>query len=104
MIVDEAGFLVEEKVHRIISSLDADQKNQVKIESIMKALGVETLENAEVLFIERVKRQVMLGYFIEDEEDQTLIHPNKVLDALKQFVWDFQAKQRGLLAKLMTRY
>lgn len=37
----------------------------------------------------------MLGYFIEDDENQTLIHPNKVLEALQQFVWDFQAKQRG---------
>ena len=36
-----------------------------------------------------------MGYFVENEEDQELIGSNKVLDALKDFVTDYQAKQKG---------
>ena len=41
MLCNEAGFLVEGKIQKLLEPLPSDEQNLLKIDSILKVLGVE---------------------------------------------------------------
>eukprot|EP01116_Phalansterium_solitarium_P015930 TRINITY_DN3584_c0_g1_i1.p1 TRINITY_DN3584_c0_g1~~TRINITY_DN3584_c0_g1_i1.p1 ORF type:complete len:660 (-),score=312.37 TRINITY_DN3584_c0_g1_i1:391-2370(-) len=85
LICDGAGFLVDGKVRSLLDGLQTDDRNMIKIESIMESLGVESHTAAESL----------LSYFIDgidSKSDPQLISPADAARALKAFVTDHQSK------------
>jgi hypothetical protein len=55
-------------VAKLLEPLPQDEQSLLKIDSILKALGVENGADVEKL----------LGYFLADADNQELIHPNDV--------------------------
>lgn len=110
LICDEAGFLLEQKLVHLLQPLEKNEKSMVKLDSIFKALGVETEVDVKLLaqyFINHRKYQELVqnkSYVqkraggdnessVSDEAIEKivpldaveLIHPNEVLTALKTF-------------------
>jgi len=86
LLCNEAGFLVEGKIQKLLDPLSADEQNLLKIDSILKVLGVEGAGDVEKL----------LSYFLADADNHELIHPNDAIKAIKAFVEEHQAeRQRG---------
>jgi len=86
LLCNEAGFLVEGKIQKLLEPLPPDEQNLLKIDSILKVLGVEGATDVEKL----------LSYFLADADNHELIHPNDAVKAIKAFVEEHQAeRQRG---------
>lgn len=86
LLCNEAGFLVEGKIQKLLDPLPEDEQNLLKIDSILKVLGVEGAADVEKL----------LSYFLADADNHELIHPNDAIKAIKAFVEEHQAeRQRG---------
>ena len=86
LLCNEAGFLVEGKIQKLLEPLPPDEQNLMKIDSILKVLGVEGAGDVEKL----------LSYFLADADNHELIHPNDAIKAIKAFVEEHQAeRQRG---------
>jgi len=86
LLCNEAGFLVEGKIQKLLEPLPEDEQNLLKIDSILKVLGVEGAGDVEKL----------LSYFLADADNHELIHPNDAIKAIKAFVEEHQAeRQRG---------
>ncbi|KAJ3274409.1 hypothetical protein HDV01_003013 [Terramyces sp. JEL0728] len=93
LLCNEAGFLVEDKLQKLLSPLHKDEQSLMRLDSIFKALEVETIDDIERL----------TSYFVKDssddntvdaqrsrtqlivEDNATLIHPNEVVAAIKNF-------------------
>lgn len=82
LLCDEANFLVEAKVQKLLDPLPLDEQNLLKIDSILKVLGVENAADVEKL----------LSYFLADADNAELIHPNDAIKAIKAFVEDHQRR------------
>merc|ERR1719198_182683 len=83
LLCNEAGFLVEGKIQKLLEPLPLDEQNLLKIDSILKVLGVETAPDVEQL----------LSYFLADADNHELIHPNDAIKAIKAFVEEHQAER-----------
>ncbi|KAJ3261146.1 hypothetical protein HK103_006455 [Boothiomyces macroporosus] len=101
LLCNEAGFLVEDKLQKLLSPLHKDEQSLMRLDSIFKALDVETIEDIERL----------TSYFVKDdneddsadvqrsrtqlivEDNATLIHPNEVVGAIRRF--SDQSKKGG---------
>ena len=70
LLCNEAGFLVEGKIQKLLEPLPPDEQNLLKIDSILKVLGVQGAADL----------QKLLSFFVADAESGELIHPN---DAMK---------------------
>jgi len=90
LICAEAGFLVESKLDGLLKPLAANERSLMRLDSIFKALGVETEADIHRL----------VGYFFKGEADEepALISPDEVAAALRTFVEDFR-HLRGLDAE-----
>ncbi|KAJ3327198.1 hypothetical protein HDU76_012239 [Blyttiomyces sp. JEL0837] len=56
LLCNEAGFLVEDKLQKLLAPLHRDEQSLMKLDSIFKALGVDSVEDIEKLtsyFVER---------------------------------------------------
>ena len=93
LLCNEADFLVEKKLVHLLAPLEHDERLLMKLDSIFKAIGVETEEDIHKL----------TEYFvIPDEEDPSLlslIHPNQVLKAIRLFVCDNFSPSKPSLQK-----
>ena len=88
LLCEESGFLIESKLTRLLAPIDKDEQMLMKLDSIFKAIGVETEDDVHQL----------VKYFVcesseEDHESSlaerpplSLIHPNEVLTAIRHFV------------------
>ena len=103
LLCSEAEFLLDKKLIRLLAPLEAEEKMMMRLDSMFKALGIRTEED-----IQRLAK-----FFILEEEDReegkgdpfaaesagseeasvtttvappTLIHPNDIPSALRQFV------------------
>ena len=85
MLCNEGGFLVEGKIQKLLEPLPQDEQSLLKIDSILKALGVEGAADVEKL----------LSYFLADADNHELIHPNDAVKAIKAFVEEHQASKGG---------
>ena len=118
LICQESSFLIEEKLLRLLAPLDEDEQLLMKLDSIFKALLIDTEEGIHKL-VEYccvqvcIKCTLYVGVSIlfqesttadhDEEVDKTddamnegisLVHPNHVAQALRQF-----AEQRKNLSK-----
>jgi dynein regulatory complex protein 1 len=89
LLVDECGFLVEDKVKDQCSEKSEKEGLTLKIDSIRKTLGVETMEDVELLvgvFYQGAK-DALYQSDSEDEgdPDQLVVEPENVIDLLFQF-------------------
>ena len=109
------GFLLEQKLVNLLHPLEKNEKSMVKLDSIFKALGVETENDVKLLsqyfinhrkYKELIKNKKFTKQFsfkseydgstdnefseadqsIVPTESIELIHPNEILTALKTFV------------------
>jgi len=106
ILCDEAGFLVEEKLNKLLLPLQSDERSLIKLDAIFKALNIDTEEDVKKLsaFFQKfdtkatpVGNDVDDGSLTsEDKEVQQLdlggvtegisIHHNQVLEILREFV------------------
>ncbi|XP_065828940.1 dynein regulatory complex protein 1-like [Oscarella lobularis] len=113
LICDESGFMVEDKLARLLAPLERDEQSLMKLDSIFKALGIETEADVHLL----------ASYFLTDpsppdgegtaDENQSqlavttddfeLIHPNNVVETLRRFAEDFSEGQRAQSKKQASR-
>ncbi|KAJ3042074.1 hypothetical protein HDV00_008155 [Rhizophlyctis rosea] len=73
LLCNEAGFLVEDKLQKLLAPLHRDEQSLMKLDSIFKALGVESVEDIEKLatyFIAREPKEKDQGKKKEDEKDK----------------------------------
>ncbi|KAH6568769.1 hypothetical protein BASA62_005268 [Batrachochytrium salamandrivorans] len=93
--IDSAFFngLVEDKLQRLLEPLHHDEQSLMKLDSIFKALGVETIEEIELLtsYFVAEKMQVVSDSHLEStsisvDEAAVPIHPNDVIRAIRDFV------------------
>lgn len=110
LICDEAGFLLEQKLVHLLNPLEKNEKSMVKLDSIFKALGVETENDVKLLaqyfinhrtYKDLVKNKAFHVQRKNDDDDADscednlekivpldsveLVHPNEVITALKTF-------------------
>ncbi|KND01052.1 uncharacterized protein SPPG_04144 [Spizellomyces punctatus DAOM BR117] len=92
LLCTEASFLVEEKLQKLLVPLQSSEQSLMKLDSIFKALGVESMEDMERL----------MGYFIKSsttdahgQEEVELIGPNEVVGAVRKFVEDKRSRKVG---------
>jgi len=78
LLCDESGFLVENKVRKMVDSIPRTEGDRIRIESILKALSVSKDED-----IEHLQR-----YFYTDDEqgEPELISSDTACLAIKQFL------------------
>ena len=100
LLCEESGFLIESKLIRLLAPIEKDEQMLMKLDSIFKALGIETEEDVHQL----------VKYFIcessEEEQDSSsaekplsLIHPNEVVTSVRRFV---EARQGPSKATSLT--
>jgi dynein regulatory complex protein 1 len=93
LLCNEAGFLVEDKLQKLLSPLHKDEQSLMRLDSIFKALGVETMEDIERLtnnfFIKSKTENNNLNgedEYADHSGGSGLIHPNNVVMAIREFV------------------
>ncbi|KAI9344658.1 sperm tail-domain-containing protein [Obelidium mucronatum] len=99
LLCNEAGFLVEEKLQKLLAPLHRDEQSLMKLDSIFKALGVETVEDIEKLTSFFVAREALNNNNaggtgeISASHGTALIHPNDVIRAIRRFVEDHRSEK-----------
>jgi dynein regulatory complex protein 1 len=96
LLCNEAGFLVEDKLQKLLAPLHKDEQSLMRLDSIFKALGVETVEDIEKLTSYFVKEDDSINpqtraKMISDDQ-AALIHPNEVVKTLRKFVESNRSK------------
>eukprot|EP00294_Goniomonas_avonlea_P013306 CAMPEP_0114553860 /NCGR_PEP_ID=MMETSP0114-20121206/7893_1 /TAXON_ID=31324 /ORGANISM="Goniomonas sp, Strain m" /LENGTH=673 /DNA_ID=CAMNT_0001738851 /DNA_START=30 /DNA_END=2051 /DNA_ORIENTATION=+ len=80
LLTDEAGFLVESKVRKALDSVDKEDGDLMRIDAILKALGVESEEGVAKL----------MNYFVQEDDmgATELVEADDVVRCLRAFVQD----------------
>jgi dynein regulatory complex protein 1 len=93
LLCNEAGFLVEDKLQKLLEPLHRDEQSLMRLDSIFKALGVETVEDIERLTSHFVNEISISSQDLHKSRSQLiiednckLIHPDDVLLAIRSFV------------------
>eukprot|EP00050_Salpingoeca_kvevrii_P020977 m.104829 g.104829 ORF g.104829 m.104829 type:complete len:705 (-) comp9116_c0_seq2:384-2498(-) len=90
LLCDEAGFLLEAKLDKLLAPLSATEQSLVKLDTMFKALGIDSQQDIVRLAKYFIKKR-------DSEEDADpgseasapeLVHPNEVSRALKEFAAD----------------
>jgi dynein regulatory complex protein 1 len=92
LTAESASFLVEEKLHKLLAPLRREEQNLMKLDSIFKALNVQTIKDVERLQSHFLKE--VHGNTAPDAASATLVelvHPNEVLRAVRKFVEESRA-------------
>lgn len=79
LLCDEAGFLVDNKVQRLLSTVPKEQGEMMKVHNIMKVLGVVDGQTFDSL----VSAISSDGAVAADAVKVALVHPNDVVVRLK---------------------
>ncbi|KAJ3606910.1 hypothetical protein NHX12_026426 [Muraenolepis orangiensis] len=90
LLCDEAGFLVESQLLKLLTPLDKDSQSFIKLDSIFSALGIRSQDDVYRLaefFSNYRHQQTQQADAEEPGEGATsdLLHPDDVLAALKAF-------------------
>ncbi|XP_039256460.2 dynein regulatory complex protein 1-like [Styela clava] len=96
LLCDEAGFLVEEKLNKLLRPLQNEERSLIKLDAIFKALNIESEDDIHKLaaFFAQHKEKLsdeVSESSLDHEVSSTMdgkenMHPNEVLKVLKQFV------------------
>ncbi|KAJ1545497.1 hypothetical protein HK096_006345 [Nowakowskiella sp. JEL0078] len=76
LLCNEAGFLVEDKLQKLLVPLHKDEQYLIKLDSIFKALGIETVEDIERLASHFVVDVSSENDFSEDRKEQNSVETN----------------------------
>ena len=86
LLCDEAGFLVDSKAHKMLTSLPKHQDEQlIHAESVVKALGVTDGASFEAL-MSALSVDEPEGLGSQTVSDPRLIHPADAVTRLREFV------------------
>lgn len=94
LVCQESAFLIDEKLLRLLVPLEEDEKLLMKLDSIFKALLIETEEDIHKLMEYCLQEPQSDDESGQGTDETSLIHPNQVAKALRQF-----AEQRKNLSK-----
>lgn len=86
LICDEAGFLIEQKLVNLIEPLEKNEKSMVKLDSIFKALGVETENDIKLL----------AQYFINHRNYQDLVKNKAFIERTKSELENESSRTDGI--------
>lgn len=93
LLVNEMGFIVEEKVHEMCERLEPGEAKIVKLEAILDELGAKTEEDVHAL----------IPFFVDTEtqglEEEYWISHEVVVKALREFVEEQQRKKARQLSR-----
>jgi dynein regulatory complex protein 1 len=111
LLCNEAGFLVEERLQKLLNPLHRDEQSLMKLDSILKALGVETVEDIESLtsyFVSKHPKgeeHAVPGEVKVNSTDGSavLINPNEVVKAIRKFVEEQRNKSGDSDPNLQSR-
>ncbi|KAK3543638.1 hypothetical protein QTP70_025991 [Hemibagrus guttatus] len=86
----EGGFLIESKLHELLSSMEKNEQTALKLDCIFSAMGIHNEEdiNKMTKFLLKYKRpQTNKNVSVNNqaENESSLIHPNDLLRALRAF-------------------
>ncbi|XP_036406110.1 dynein regulatory complex protein 1 [Megalops cyprinoides] len=116
LLCDEAGFLIDSKVLKLLAPLEKDEKSLVKLDIILSAIGVD---NEEDMF-KLAKFFIKYGQQRKESQEATtaerpqseregsspvweLIHPNDVLAALRAFTAEHcKPKEKKQQSKILS--
>lgn len=100
MLCSECEFLIENKLLRLLAPLDHDEQLMMKLDSIFKAVSIDTEEDIQHLVKHFIKKSEPKT--TEDKRSPTLIHPNEVLSRLTVFVHE-QSSGSGTSTPFLTK-
>ncbi|XP_029452115.1 dynein regulatory complex protein 1 [Rhinatrema bivittatum] len=123
---DESGFLMEDKLLKLLSPLEKDERSLLKLDSIFQALGIEIEDDLYKLvdFFLKYRSQQLLSEMETNEQidepelaqdpeeskciqlrkliSKELVHPNDVLRALRAFVFEFKKPREKSFQKKIS--
>ncbi|XP_063079139.1 dynein regulatory complex protein 1 [Engraulis encrasicolus] len=98
LLCDEAGFLIEGKLQKLLSPLEKNEQSLMRLDSIFAAMNIDNEEDVYQLadFFSKFKKEQAqeekkepergaCGGQTESAGDEDLMHPNDFLTALKAF-------------------
>ncbi|XP_039873604.1 dynein regulatory complex protein 1 isoform X2 [Simochromis diagramma] len=100
LLCDETGFLVEDKLRKLLAPMEKNEQTTVKLHSLFAVLGLEEKDLAKLaeflLMYKHQQGEQTVGHFVEEAEamensatadsTSTLINPNNILPALRCFL------------------
>ena len=99
LLCDESGFLVEEKLMKLLAPIEKNEQSLMKLDAIFNAIGVET--EGDIYMLEQyLKKQqesnkvatteTLVSTATQDsmKNHTDFIHPNDVIKSLRKFVED----------------
>ncbi|XP_068136038.1 dynein regulatory complex protein 1 [Hyperolius riggenbachi] len=89
LLCDESGFLVESKLLQLLSPLEKDDRSLMKLDSVFGALRIEVEDDVYKLVDFFLKYREPHEEASQEESAADLIHPNDVLQALRDFTKQF---------------
>lgn len=95
LLCEEAEFLIESKLIRLLAPIEKDEQMLMKLDSIFKALGIEAEEDVHQLvkYFTVCESSEEAQDSSSTEKPLSLIHPNEVVMSVRRFV---EARQQGL--------
>lgn len=101
LLVSECSFLLEDKVRDQCLGKSEKEQFTLKIDSIRKTMGIETMEDVQTLinlFYYNNRRDELYESDLESPEtsdpDVLLVHPDQVIDILNEFN-EFKNERKG---------
>ena len=88
---EASSFLVEEKLQKLLMPLSPEEQSLMKLDSIFKAVGIETVDDVKRLEKHFVKEKPGMDKNAVPEENAELIHPNDVVKTIRRFMEDNRA-------------
>ena len=89
LLCSECEFLIENKLLRLLAPLDMDEQLMMKLDSIFKAIGIDTDDDVHQLvsyFVAQKTEKAEAEEEAQEEGAPSLIHPNDVFNRLHDFV------------------
>ncbi|XP_058247237.1 dynein regulatory complex protein 1 isoform X1 [Hemibagrus wyckioides] len=101
LLCDEMGFLIESKLHELLSSMEKNEQTALKLDCIFSVMGIENEEdiNKMTKFFLKYKlpqtKVENVSVNNQAENESCLIHPNDLLRALRAFTAREMPQDRG---------
>eukprot|EP00127_Corallochytrium_limacisporum_P003713 Clim_evm45s152 gene=Clim_evmTU45s152 len=92
----EASFLIEEKLQRLLKSVDDNEAILVKLDAIFKALKLESDKDIQALMSQFLRRHQSSGNVIEPHE---ILEPYEFLPIMRQFVSERDQRTHDTIRK-----
>lgn len=107
VIAEEGSFLIESKIHQLLAPLEKEERMLMKLDSMFKALGIQTEAEVEELVGSLVEETTLNEGEdgVPTEEGAVYLkppHPNKVVEGLKHHIECHKSKESSSGTKLMS--